>query len=39
MSDYNFERKFKKDENKNLDLKLVKLQKRYFYMSAKRYKF
>ena len=30
MSDYDFKREFKKDENKNLDLKLVKLQKRFF---------
>ena len=38
MSDYNFECKFKYNENKNLDLKLVKLQKRLFYVSARRYK-
>ena len=38
MSDYNFECKFKYNENKNLDLKLVKLQKRFFYVSARRYK-
>ena len=36
MKDYNFERKFKQDENKNLDLKLVELQKWFFYMSTRR---
>ena len=30
MSDYSFERKFKYDKNKNLDLKLVELQKQFF---------
>ena len=38
MSGYNFECKFKYDENKYLDLKLVKLQKRFSYMSTRRYK-